>query len=117
MISSVRSSLSAVKAFGEKMGVIANNVANIETEEFKKSRAILKEGPESDVIVEITRVVSPGPLITEANNDQITKKELSNVDLAEEIPQTIPTQTGYEANLTAIKTHNEMLESVLDTVG
>ncbi|MBW2643832.1 MAG: hypothetical protein JRC89_10800 [Deltaproteobacteria bacterium] len=39
MISSVRSTLSALNAFDKKMDVIANNVANVETEEFKKSRA------------------------------------------------------------------------------
>lgn len=117
MISSVGSTLSALKAFGKKMDVIANNVANVETEEFKKSRATLVEGPESNVKVEITQPEDPGPTVVEVKNGQIEEKELSNVDLSEEIPQTIVAQRGYEANLTTIRTHDEMLKSVLDIFG
>jgi len=43
--------------------------------------------------------------------------EGSNVDLAKEITDTIPTQTGYEANLTVIKTRDEMLGMILDILG
>ncbi len=117
MVFSVSSTLTAIKAFSEKMGVIANNIANVETEGFKKSRAILTEGPRSDVSVEISQVDTPGPTVVEVNEGQATNKELSNVDLAEEIPQSIIAQRGYEANLTVIKTQDEMLGSVLDTVG
>jgi flagellar basal-body rod protein FlgC len=117
MISSVGITLSALKAFGKKMDVIANNVANVETEEFKKSRATLVEGPESNVKVEITQPEDPGPTVVEVKNVQIEEKELSNVDLAEEIPQTIFAQRGYEANLKLIRTHDEMLTSVLDILG
>ena len=49
MTFSIQSTLSAVTAFGEKMGVTANNIANVETEEFKKSKATLVEGPRKNV--------------------------------------------------------------------
>ena len=42
---------------------------------------------------------------------------MSNVDLTEEIPQTITAQRGYEANLKLIETQDEMLGSVLDILG
>ena len=42
MIFSVGSSLSALNAFGTKMGVISNNIANVESEEFKKSRTLME---------------------------------------------------------------------------
>lgn len=117
MISSVNSGLSALRAFGEKMAVTGNNVANMNTEEFKKSRAILKEGSNGDVQVEVDRVNTPGPTIVEINDGKMTEKELSNVDLAEEISQTILAQRGYEANLTTIKTRDEMLGTLVDIIG
>lgn len=43
--------------------------------------------------------------------------EMSNVDMAKEITDTIPLQRGYEANLRVIKTKDEMLGSLLDILG
>ncbi|MBW2054327.1 MAG: hypothetical protein JRI29_01275 [Deltaproteobacteria bacterium] len=117
MISSAKSTLSALTAFDKKMNVIANNVANVETEEFKKSRATLVEGSENSVKVEVTQPEDPGPTVVQVTNSQIEEKEMSNVDLAEEIPQSIVSQRGYEANLATIRTHDEMLNSILDIVG
>ena len=114
MIFSINNNLSALRAFEQKMEVIADNVANVNTEEFKKSRAILKEGPMGDVHVDIDRVDTPGRPDFETRDGRITERELSNVDLSEEIPQTIPTQRGYEANLTLLKTRDEMLGSLID---
>ena len=117
MIFSVNSNLSALRAFGVKMGVSANNVANVNTDEFKKSRAILQEGPGSRVQVDIERIDSPGHPIIEVDDMQIIERESSNVDLAEEIPGTILTQRGYEANLTTIKTQDEMFGNIIDMIG
>jgi flagellar basal body rod protein FlgG len=117
MIFSAKSTLSALNAFDKKMNVIANNVANVETEEFKKSRATLVEGPENSVRVEITQPEDRGPTVVEVKDGQIEKKEMSNVDLTEEIPQSIVAQRGYEANLATIRTQDEMLNSILDIVG
>lgn len=117
MITAVGNNLSALKALGKKMEVTANNVANSESEGFKKSRAVITEGVTHDIEVEIDRVESPGPIIHETVNGQGTEKELSNVELTEEIPSTIQTQRSYEANLKAIATQEEMLGSILDIFG
>jgi flagellar basal-body rod protein FlgC len=118
MLSSISSSLSAINAFGTKMAVSANNVANIESEEFKKSRADLTEGINSTVEVEITQIDSPGNIVFEPDNTgQMVEKELSNVDLTEEIPQTMIAQRGYEANLKYIKIQDDMIGSVIDILG
>ncbi|MBL7181084.1 MAG: flagellar basal body rod C-terminal domain-containing protein [Pseudomonadota bacterium] len=114
MIFSVSSSLSAIKAYGVKMGVSADNVANAETDEYKKRRVIFKEGVRNDVQVEIEKVDTPGPIVSEANNGQVTEKELSNVDLTEEIPQAILTQRGFEVNLKTLQTLDEMTGTVID---
>ncbi|MGD2150040.1 MAG: flagellar basal body rod C-terminal domain-containing protein [Desulfobacterales bacterium] len=117
MISSARNTLSALNAFGKKMNVIANNVANVETEEFKKSRATLVEGPENSVKVEVTQSEDPGPTVVEETDGQIEEKQMSNVDLTEEIPQSMIAQRGYEANLATLRTYDEMIKSILDIVG
>ena len=116
MIFSVGSSLSALSAFGTKMGVTSNNLANVESQEFKKSRTLMEEGSNGNVDVEIEQVDTPGYRVLEEVDGQLTEQELSNVDMAEEITETIPTQRGYEANLKALKTQMEMYESVIDTL-
>jgi len=118
MISSIKSGISALKAFDKKMGVIANNVANLETEEFKKSRAVLTEGANREVKVEIEKIETPGPIVTEIIDDgEIVEKEMSNVDLAEEMSQTIIAQRNFEANLKSIQAQEETLDSLLDIIG
>lgn len=114
MITAVGNNLSALRALGKKMHVTANNVANSESEGFKKSRAVIKEGVHNDLEVEIDRVDSPGPVMYETVNGQLTEKELSNVDLAEEIPRTIGIQRHYEANVKVVETQEEMLGTILD---
>jgi flagellar hook protein FlgE len=114
MIFSVGNTISSLSAHATKLAVTANNVANVETEGFKKSRAVLQEGSNGAVQVQIDQVNTPGPLIQEDGADQYTAVEMSNVDLSEEIPQTMLTQIGYEANLVMIKTADETLGSVLD---
>jgi flagellar hook protein FlgE len=116
MTFSIQSTLSAIKAFGEKMGVTANNIANVETEEFKKSTATLVEDPKHNVEVEITQPDIPGPVVVDTTNGQFTQREMSNVDLAEEIPQTMIAQKGYEANLATLRTRDEMLKSIIDII-
>jgi flagellar basal-body rod protein FlgC len=116
MTFSIQSTLSAIKAFGEKMGVTANNIANLETEGFKKSTATLVEGPKKNVGVEITQPDIPGPVVVDETYGQLTEKEMSNVDLAEEIPQTIIAQRGYETNLATLRTQDEMLKSIIDII-
>ena len=117
MVSSISSNLSSLNAHGKKLAVTSNNIANCNSDEFKKSRAILEEGLNNSVEVEISRVDTPGPIVTETVEGETRERELSNVDLAEELVQTIPAQRGYEANLVIIKTRDEMLGSVLDILG
>ncbi|RJQ57755.1 MAG: hypothetical protein C4530_12030 [Desulfobacteraceae bacterium] len=118
MISSIGGSLSALSAFGKKMGVTSNNVANWQSEEFKKSRTVLTEGQNRTVKTQIERIDTPGPVVAETGKDgKEIERELSNVDLAEEIPQTVTAQRGYEANLKSIQVQEETLKSVIDILG
>ena len=114
MISSVYNNISALFAFGTKMCVNANNLANTNTDEFKKSRADTVETSHGDVEAEVSRVDTPGTLYSEPGDP--TVRETSNVDIAEEIIQTIPTQHGYQANLKMISVYDEMLGSIINII-
>jgi flagellar hook protein FlgE len=117
MISALSNTISALGAFGKKMGVIANNVANASSEGFKKSRAVLQEADSGGVKVEITRVETPGPVVAEETTEGIQETELSNVNLEEEIPNSLLTEKMFAANTKTVKTEEEMIGSVLDILG
>jgi len=117
MISSVNSTISALQANKTRLGVTADNIANVNTAEFKKSRVIQQEGVEGDIQVDVNRVNSPGHRYQSLEGNQMVEKESSNVNLEEELPEMMVTQRTYEANLKVLQTHDEMLGSLLDTVG
>ena len=117
MISGIINNISALDALGKKMGVTANNIANVDSEGFKKSRGVITEGQNNSVEIEISRVESPGPIVSEMVEGEVVERELSNVDLTEEIPNTIPIQRNFEANIKVIQTRDEMLGSILDIIG
>jgi flagellar hook protein FlgE len=114
MISAISSSLSALKAFGKKLTVTADNIANVNTDGFKKSRCVFKEGPQGGVQANIQRIDAPGHPIREEMRGRISEKETSNVDLTEEIPQLILGRRGYQANVKAIQTKDEILGAIID---
>ena len=106
------SALSAINAFGTKMDVTANNIANVKSEGFKKSRAALQEANHG-VTVSISRVNTPGDPVP-AGDGTGKMTESSNVDVAEEIVNLKTTKNGFEANLKTIKAEDQMLGSLFD---
>ena len=117
MISAVNSTVSALQAYKTQMTVTSNNVANVNTEGFKKSTATLKEGGNGDVQVDVNRVNTPGHRYQELEDDQMVVKETSNVDLAEEFPQMMVTQHAYEANMKVLQAQDKLLGTTLDILG
>ena len=117
MISAVNSTVSALQAYKTQMNVTSNNVANVNTEGFKKSKASLKEGDNGDVQVDVNRVNTPGHRYQEPENDRMVEKETSNVDLAEEFPQMMVTQHAYEANMKVLQAQDKLLGTTLDILG
>jgi flagellar hook protein FlgE len=111
MISGIGASLSGLAVFGKKLSTAASNIANSNTTAYKKTEAVITEDSAGLPEVNLTRVETPGPLFQDEDGKTF---ELSNVDVAEELAQTIVAQRGYEANLKTLKAQNEMLGSVLD---
>ena len=110
----INSSISALRALSTKQSVTANNIANSETKEFKKSTTILEENLNGSVSAKVQPVNTPGTMINQPDG---SLEEMSNVDLGQEVISMIPTKHAYEANLKALKTSADMEETVLDLIG
>ena len=117
MIPAVNGTLSALQAYKKSMGVTANNIANVNTAEFKKSRATMREGVNGNVEVDVSKVNTPGHRYQELDGDQMVTRETSNVNLEEELPDLMVTQRTYEANLKVLQTRDKMLGTTLDILG
>ena len=107
----------ALNAFSKSLAVASNNVANMNTDGYKKSRAILQENQNGGVEISIQKIDTPGSPIPceETSDSQI--KEASNVDLAEEMVHIISAQRGHEANVKSLEAQNELRGTILDIVG
>ncbi len=140
MVDATHAASSALDAFSKSLAVTSNNIANMNTDGYKKSRATLQEGQNGGVEVSIEKIDTPGsPIPHEEDPDVQTEEspnadsaedtansqetadvqtqETSNVDLAEETVHMIIAQRGYEANLKSIEAQDELQETILDIVG
>lgn len=116
MVSSISNNLSALNAFGTGLDVKANNIANINSENYKKSQAFNTEGENGGVKTEIRKVDTDSVIPSPVSTENISGPQPSNVDLAEEIPGVMIDEKGYQANLKFIQTREELLGSVLDII-
>jgi len=114
MTLAINANISALNALGKRQATSANNIANSESEGFKKSRVVLEEGEKGTVTAKTQVVNTPGTMINQPDG---SLTEMSNVDLASEITEMIPTKHAYQANLKALQTTAEMEKSTLDLIG
>ena len=110
MINGIGASISALYAFGRKLSNTGHNVSNINTNGYKKRIAVITEDGNKLPQVNIMQSVQPGMVVLEDG----LLKETSNIDLAEEFPQMMITQRGYEANINSLKAQNDLLKSAID---
>jgi flagellar basal-body rod protein FlgC len=116
MIDGLNSTLSSLQAHDRKLNVNANNIANVNTNGYKRDRALLEEGRPGEVRVTLSKDQSPAPEDPLAPDAPGLEKELSNVDLADELTGMIPTEIGYKANLKTIRARDELIGTLLDTL-
>ena len=117
MISGISANLAALSALAKKVESSANNVANINTDSFKKTRVLLEEETPQGVTARVEKINDPGAMAYEQTPAGETLVEQSNVELTEELPNLLLTKRFFEANLKTIKTQDEMLGSLLDIKG
>jgi flagellar hook protein FlgE len=114
MIPAIHAALSGVFGFSKSIEVSAHNVANINTDGFKKSRMELIALESGGVQPIVRKDKSSGAVSLSSRGYDPTQLELSNVDLGEETVNRIIGQRGFEANLQTIRTADDMLGSLLD---
>lgn len=114
MIGAIYSALSGLTAFSTQIDVTAHNVANLNTNGFKKSRTELVAVETGGVLPVIQKNQSAGPFILNNTGYGPAQLELSNVYLGEEAVNQILAQRGFEANISTLKTVDDMLGTILD---
>jgi len=113
MVSAVQSALSGLQAFSTRIQSNANNVANSNTDGFKKSRVLLASAEPQGVKTTVEKVDSPGSSVYQETSDGMELVELSNVDLGAELPEMIINSHAYKANLKTLQTADEMTGELL----
>jgi flagellar hook protein FlgE len=114
MISAIHTALSGLAAVGKQIEVVAHNVANVNTDGFKKSRTEFIEVQTGGVLPVVQKDEASGPTVLRDTGGNQFSVELSNVDIGEETVQQILAQRSFEANLQTIKTGDSLLGSILD---
>ncbi len=111
MISPLNSAASGINAAFKKQSVSAHNVANINTDGFKSSVASAQDIEHGGVKVTISQSTEPGAIY---DNGYGTVAEYSNVNYAREAVDQKSAKIQFAANLAALKTNEEMTESLID---
>ena len=113
MLTAMNTALSALGAYLKKQDVTANNIANVNTTDFKKSRTEFEETSHGGVTVSISRIETPGNPLPP---DEVIggDHQMSNVGLEEELVDLITTQNGFEANTKTLQTQEELQGTLLD---
>ncbi len=114
MISGVQAALTSLQAFATKLDNNGNNIANMNTDGFRRGRVLLAERPGGGVSAVAERVDQPGPLVATPTAAGYELVEQSSVDLGEEIPDMMLSARAYEANLKTLQAGEEMGRTLLD---
>ncbi|MBA4422042.1 MAG: hypothetical protein C0390_02930 [Syntrophus sp. (in: bacteria)] len=105
--------LTALRAFDRKGEVIANNIANVNTDRFKKSRADMEEASPAGVKATVERVNTPDDMVTIGEGE----REPSNVNMEEELIALIVNRNNYTANIKTIAAADEIQGTLFDILG
>ena len=112
MIPAIQSAFSGLSAYSAKINSNASNIANANTEGFKKSRVILSAAESQGVQAQTEQVETPGPLAYEQTSKGMELVEQSNVDIAQELPDMSINAQLYKANLKTLQVADEMIGSL-----
>lgn len=97
----ISSNVSSIQAHQTLMNNNAHNVANVNTDGFIPKQGTISESTSSSVQANLSSATDTG-------------SELSQTDLSKELPDQIVIEKAVEANVTAIRTQDEMFGSLLD---
>lgn len=92
-----RIATSALDSYGLKQAVTANNIANVNTPDFKASDTVMKENMGGGV-------------------NAVVRHGTDSVDISKEAVDLMSTSTNYKSNLKAFTSADDMLKGFLDMV-
>jgi flagellar hook protein FlgE len=113
MISAYQSALTGLQAFSTKLQSNGNNIANANTNGFKKTTVSNTSVAPQGVKAQVNKISAPGPGVFQETDAGMEQTELSNVDLAREFVDMNLNSTMYKANLKTIANVNEMTGMLL----
>ena len=114
MIAGMAAALSGIQAGGRMLSVGGHNMANAQTERFKRTRALPEESSAGGgVSVTLQTDERPGPQYLSSDNS-FSLREGSNVDLGEEIISNLQAVNFIEANMASMRIQDRVLGSLLD---
>jgi len=118
MISGLSISLTALGAYGKKLGVTASNTANANTEGFKKSQAEFQDSSPDGQGVEarVEPSTTPGAQFLENTTYGPRLVEPSNVDYGDEMLSLIMVRRGIEVNARAVRTQDHALGTLVNLI-
>ncbi|VAV84292.1 hypothetical protein MNBD_DELTA01-1332 [hydrothermal vent metagenome] len=111
MVGPIDAAASGIAAAQRKIEVSAHNIANQDTDEFKKSRVSQQESVSGGVETSVGRVSERGHVRQTPEGDQV---ESSNVNIAEEMLNLMEAERSLEANIAVLETADEAERSLLD---
>lgn len=105
--------LSALQSFSTRVNSNANNIANANTDGYRRTRVTLESVNGGGVKPVVEKTETPGTTILRDTPDGQQEVELSNVELSREIPEMNLNSTLYKANLKTLQVTDEMTGSLL----
>lgn len=116
MIAGMASAPSGIQAGGKILGVGAHNIANSQTNGFKRMRALPVESTTGGMTVSLEKDLRSGLQIFSSDDPSILR-EGSNVELGEEIISNLQAVHLIEANIASVRIQDKVLGSLLDITG
>lgn len=115
MIPAIQSASSALQAYSLKTQATANNVANLNTDGFKRDVVTLSSQAPQGVTTNVSKDTSAGTLAAEmTSTGEETMVEQSNVDLAQEMVDLITEKHGFSANVKTLQSADAMAKTIID---
>ena len=118
MIASLSASQQAIASHLTRVAGCADNIANAETDGYKAKRVDIVADAAGNPAAKITIDQRPGPTRHDYNEKgEPVEVEMSNVDLATEMVNSMTSENAIKANLKSIAARDELLGELIDTLG
>lgn len=109
MLGGIEAALTGMQTAGRMLGASAHNIANAQTDGFKRLKSIPEEGSVGGVRVTLAQDHTAGSAF-------LAMHEGSHVDIQEELINTLEATQLFEANVGSLKVQSKLLGTLLDIV-